>query len=100
MPATSSGRDRSDGASRSQFRAASSDLDRVHPGPQIRDGRDHSHPDRLGDLYFITGRLTEDKACDLLAFGSKAARPATRAMTKTKKSEKDKVPSHHSCHMP
>jgi hypothetical protein len=37
---------------------------------------------------------------DAFGLAGKAARPATRAMTKTKKSENDKVPSHHSCHMP
>jgi hypothetical protein len=39
----------------------------------------------------VTGRRTEEKALDAFA---------TRAMTKTKKSESDKVPIHHSCHMP
>jgi hypothetical protein len=45
-------------------------------------------------------RRRANAALDVPAFAGKAARPAARAMTKTKKSENDKVPSHHSCHMP
>src|ERR1700732_443272 len=55
----------------------------------------------IGLAIFTLGRGGAPRSpLDALASEGRAALPAARAMTKTKKSENDKVPSHHSCHMP